>query len=143
MNDRTFYPLLFCALLFCGSAAMAAEPASVKVDLSDKGGKFGILMSADHVKEGAVEFTIKNTSTTLLHEFLITPWQGAMTSLPYDAKTLQVKEEKLPKLAGVEDMKPGAEAILRLPLKAGRYVVFCDQPGHYKMGMVALFTVTP
>jgi len=39
-------------------------------------------------------------------------------------------------------MKPGAEATLRLPLKAGKYVMFCNQPGHYKLGMVARFTVT-
>jgi uncharacterized cupredoxin-like copper-binding protein len=142
MRYRAFHPLLLCTLLLGTSVAAAAEPASVKVDLSDKGGKFGILMSTNHAEEGAVEFTIKNTSTVMLHEFLITPWKGAITALPYDAKTQQVKEEKLPKLAGVEDMKPGAEAILRLPLKAGRYVVFCDQPGHYKMGMVADFTVT-
>jgi uncharacterized cupredoxin-like copper-binding protein len=42
----------------------------------------------------------------------------------------------------VEDMKPGAEATLRLPLKPGSYALFCNQPGHYKLGMVAAFTVT-
>lgn len=39
-------------------------------------------------------------------------------------------------------MKPGAEATLRLPMKPGHYAVFCNQPGHYKMGMVADFTVS-
>jgi uncharacterized cupredoxin-like copper-binding protein len=38
-------------------------------------------------------------------------------------------------------MKPGAEATLRLPLKLGRYAVFCNQAGHYKLGMIAEFTV--
>ena len=52
------------------------------------------------------------------------------------------REGALPQLAGVEDMKPGAEATLRLPLKPGRYAVFCNQPGHYKLGMVTDFTVS-
>ncbi len=77
-----------------------------------------------------------------MHEFLITPWKGKITALPYNKKEDEVIEDKLPHLAGVEDMKPGAKAILRLPLEAGRYVVFCNQPGHYKLGMVARFTVT-
>jgi uncharacterized cupredoxin-like copper-binding protein len=146
LKPQAAYPIFTAASLLgvvaAACVAYAAEPASVKVDLSDKGGKYSIMMSTHHAKAGAVEFSIKNTSTQILHEFLITPWQGAITSLPYDVNKGQVSEEKLPKLAGVEDMKPGAEAILRLPLKPGRYVVFCDQPGHYKMGMVTSFTVT-
>ena len=52
-----------------------------------------------------------------------------------------MRESELAELAGVEDMKPGAEATLRLPLKPGHYAVFCNQAGHYKMGMIADFTV--
>jgi uncharacterized cupredoxin-like copper-binding protein len=147
MNQQNIRIVLLGSYLLSAAAlttaAYSAEPASVKVDLSDKGGKYSIIMSSDHAKAGTVEFNIKNTSSKILHEFLITPWKGAITALPYDVNKGQVVEEKLPKLAGVEDMKPGAEAILRLPLKPGRYVVFCDQPGHYKMGMVTRFTVTP
>lgn len=147
MKYQAILPDVVAASILCSSVvvsiAWAAEPASVKVDLSDKGGKDRIILSTDHAKAGAVEFHIKNTSTTSLHEFLIIPWKGAITALPYNDTKGQVIEIKLPRLAGVEDMKPGAEAILRLPLKAGRYVVFCDQPGHYKLGMVARFTVTP
>lgn len=145
MNQQAVRSLLLGSCLFCGVAlttAAWAEPTSLKVDLSDKGGKDRIFLSTNHVKTGGVEFHIKNTSTTSLHEFLIIPWKGAITSLPYDNKTDQVIESKLLKLVGVEDMKPGAEAILRLPLKPGRYVVFCNQPGHYKQGMEARFTVT-
>jgi uncharacterized cupredoxin-like copper-binding protein len=147
MNRQALHSIILGASLLCGiflsTVAWAAEPASVNVDLSDKGGKDRIILSTDHAKAGGVEFHIKNSSTTSLHEFLIIPWKGAITALPYNDKDTQVIESKLPKLAGVEDMKPDAEAILRLPLKPGRYVVFCNQPGHYKMGMVARFTVTP
>jgi uncharacterized cupredoxin-like copper-binding protein len=136
-------PLALLALsLPALTTAASAEPISIKVNLTDKGGKDRIIMSAHKMKVGTVDFDIVNSSKVSLHEFLITPWTHKITALPYSKKDSQVIEEKLPHLAGVEDMKPGAHAILRLPLKAGRYVVFCDQPGHYKAGMVERFTVT-
>ena len=146
MTHHAVRPILLSIFLVCApalaSVALAAEPAAVKVDLSDKGGKDRIILSTAKVKAGGVEFEIKNSSADQLHEFLITPWKGAITALPYNDSKGQVVEDKLSQLAGVEDMKPGAEATLRLPLKAGKYVVFCNQPGHYKLGMVARFTAT-
>ena len=133
-----------CAvLLFAGShLAQAAEPTSVKVTLWDKDGKMGITLSGDRVKAGPVEFEVTNASHELMHEFLITPWTGAITSLPYDAKETAVAEDKLPHVQGVEDMKPGLATTMRLVLAPGEYVVFCNQPGHYRMGMERRFTVT-
>jgi uncharacterized cupredoxin-like copper-binding protein len=146
MTHRAVRPFLLSLFLLCSpavaSAALATEPASVKVDLSDKGSQERIILSTNKVKAGAVEFEIKNSSADQMHEFLITPWKGSVTALPYDDSKGQVVEGKLPGLAGVEDMKPGAEATLRLPFKPGSYALFCNQPGHYKLGMVAAFTVT-
>jgi uncharacterized cupredoxin-like copper-binding protein len=136
-------PLALLALTIPAFAsAAAAEPASVKVNLSDKGGKDRILLSTNHVKAGEVEFEITNTSKSQMHEFLIAPWKGAITKLPYNDKEGAVREAKVRQLQGVEDMKPGAEATLRLSLRPGPYVVFCNQPSHYKLGMEARFTVT-
>lgn len=136
--------LIAAAVVFAGTQlAQAAEPASVKVTLSDQEGKdMKIALSTDKVKAGAVEFEVTNTSPNFMHEFLITPWKGAITKLPYDAKEKAVAEDKLPHMQGVEDMKPGASATIRLVLAPGEYVVFCNQEGHYKMGMEQRFTVT-
>lgn len=122
--------------------AAAADPASVKVSLWEKDGRDGITLSTQKVKSGSVEFEIRNTSKDNVHEFLITPWQGSTKTLPYNDTKGEVREGELAQLAGVEDMKPGAEATLRLPMKPGHYAVFCNQPGHYKMGMIADFTVS-
>ena len=131
------------ALVIAAPLANAAEPASVKVTLTDQTGKdMRIGLSTNKVKAGAVEFEVTNASTDQMHEFLITSWKGAITSLPYDAKESAVDEDKLPHLEGVEDMPAGAKATLRLVLTPGEYVVFCNQAGHYKMGMEARFTVT-
>ncbi|MEJ2376389.1 MAG: hypothetical protein P8Y71_13555 [Pseudolabrys sp.] len=144
MMQRLLRPLLLALLALTIPAfvsAAAAAPASVKVRLTNKGGKDRILMSTRQVKAGPVEFHIKNISKTEMHEFLVTRWTKPITALPYNKKKAQVMETDLPHLAGVEGMKPGAVAILRLPLKPGCYVVFCDQPGHYKDGMEARFVV--
>jgi uncharacterized cupredoxin-like copper-binding protein len=144
MTHRLLRPTLLALLALIVPAfvsAAAAAPASVKVRLTNKGGKDRILLSTHQVKAGPVEFHIKNISKTEMHEFLIAPWKKPVTALPYNKQDGQVVESELPHLAGVEDMKPGAVAILRLPLKPGRYVVFCDQPGHYKNGMEARVVV--
>lgn len=130
------------ALLASIHVAAASEPPTIHVTLWDKSGTMGITLSQDKVKAGPVEFEIKNASTTLMHEFLIVPWKRAITALPYDAKEMQVDEDKLPKMQGVEDMKPGLETTMRLVLAPGEYVVFCNQPAHYKMGMEKRFVVT-
>lgn len=123
--------------------AHAAEPTTVKVTLTDQAGKdMRIILSKDKVKAGAVEFEVTNASTDLMHEFLITPWKGAITSLPYSAKDKAVAEDKLTHLQGVEDMPAGTKATVRLVLTPGEYVVLCNQEGHYKMGMEHRFTVT-
>jgi len=143
MIRRTSLLIAATALVIAAPLAQATEPASVKVALTDQAGKdMRVILSTDKVKAGAVEFEITNASTDQMHEFLITPWQGAITKLPYEAKENAVAEDKLTQLQGVEDMPAGAKATLRLVLAPGEYVVFCNQAGHYKMGMEARFTVT-
>jgi uncharacterized cupredoxin-like copper-binding protein len=121
--------------------AAATEPASVTVTLWNKGSVMGLTLDKKSVPSGPVEFHVKNASTSIMHEFLIAPWQGPLTSLPYDPGASQVAEDKIPDLQGQEDMPPGMEATLRLTLRSGSYIVFCNQPGHYKMGMFARLEV--
>ncbi|MDE1904311.1 MAG: hypothetical protein KGI46_10680 [Alphaproteobacteria bacterium] len=143
MISRNLLFAVTTALVIAAPLAYAAEPAGVKVTLTDQTGKdMRIGLSTNKVKAGAVEFEVINASTDLMHEFLITPWKGTITSLPYDARENAVDEPKLPHLEGVEDMPAGAKATIRLVLTPGEYVVFCNQAGHYKMGMEARFTVT-
>ena len=131
-------------LLMLGAAtAFAAMPASVAVQLGeDESGKMSITLSTETVKAGSVEFEVANASKFLVHEFLITPWEGNPTTLPYDSNAQQVKEDALKDLQGIEDMPVGQKVTLRLALVPGQYVVFCNQVGHYKNAMFHRFTVT-
>jgi uncharacterized cupredoxin-like copper-binding protein len=133
-----------CAAL-CAAAASAADPPTIAVTLGSPAGgkKMAMILSADRAKAGAVEFDVRNASTEATHEFLVMPWPGALTALPYDTIADQADEDKLKGLQGIEDMKPGLEAKLRLILRPGKYVLFCNQPGHYKGGMIRRFIVMP
>ncbi|HEV2160694.1 MAG TPA: hypothetical protein VGR52_00445 [Stellaceae bacterium] len=123
-----------------------ADAPSIKVQLWEKSGKEGISVSQDVIEEGPVEFVVTNTSVDpilgKMHEFLVFPWNGPITSLPYDAKARMVDEDKLPAFEGLEDMLPSATETVRLVLKPGKYILLSNQiPGDYKAGMVQEFTV--
>jgi uncharacterized cupredoxin-like copper-binding protein len=40
-------------------------------------------------------------------------------------------------------MHPGKTHSTTVPLKACKYVLFCNEAGHFKAGMLATFTVAP
>jgi uncharacterized cupredoxin-like copper-binding protein len=115
------------------------EPAKIQVELWDKpSGGMGITLSTSEVKAGEVEFDVTNTSHDLRHEFLITHREIAP---PYDDTSGQVVERKLAGLVGVEDLEPGQQTTMLLHLTPGQYTAFCNEPGHYKAGMVHTFEV--
>jgi len=129
----------FGAPLTIARADQEPGPAKVQIELWDKpSGQMGITLSTSQVKAGEVEFDVKNTSQDLPHEFLIMHSEKAP---PYDADASQVVEKKLPGLVGVEDLEPGQETTMLLHLTPGKYTAFCNEPGHYKAGMVKTFEV--
>jgi uncharacterized cupredoxin-like copper-binding protein len=57
--------------------------------------------------------------------------------------TNRVIEKRVHSLGEISDLAPGKTGKLTLNLKAGTYILFCNQPGHYKDGMVAKLIVAP
>lgn len=136
--------LLTCAaiLLAAPLGAAASEPAKVVVKLVDGGnGHMSLVISPKQIPPGPVEFTIENQSGTIKHEFLFARWQKPDGALPYDEKTQQVQEDAVKGLEGVEDLRPHESVTAQFTLSKGRYVVFCNEPGHYRSGMHADFIV--
>jgi uncharacterized cupredoxin-like copper-binding protein len=62
--------------------------------------------------------------------------------LPMDADG-NVEEDKLTSMGEKGDIAAGQGADLALKLRAGHYMLICNLPGHYKLGMHTAFTVTP
>jgi uncharacterized cupredoxin-like copper-binding protein len=102
----------------------------------------GIALSSDTVKAGEVTFEVLNSSADTIHEFIVARLKDATTPLPYLAGEFKVDEDKAGSHLGeVSELDPGKTGALRLDLKSGTYLFYCDIPGHYMAGMWTLFTV--
>lgn len=122
-----------------------ASGTVVKVELQDDGTLNSMRMKLNHasVKAGPVTFEVTNESKSLVHEMLVIPTSLEASALPYDAKKDVFVESKVESLGEVEEMQPGTSGHLTLELKAGLYLLACNQPGHLHAGMWTKFTVNP
>lgn len=102
----------------------------------------GITATPDKIKAGEVTFAVTNDSKSLIHEMIVAPVASADTELPYDKDANGVIEEKTGDLGEVSELDPGKSGALTVNLKPGTYVLFCNVPGHYVMGMWTTVVVT-
>ncbi|HVO04816.1 MAG TPA: hypothetical protein VMT54_21660 [Candidatus Cybelea sp.] len=146
MKRTTIAGLMLAATAACFSvtSAFAVDANTVAVKLWNKNdGSQGMSLSTDHAKAGKVTFTVQNTSSNMVHEFLIVKTDMAFDQFPIDPNNPAAVDES--KLQGVKelssDLDPGKAGALTLDLTPGRYVVFCNQPGHFAAGMHLAFNV--
>jgi len=62
--------------------------------------------------------------------------------LPYGEQKAEVEEKHVQRLGEIPDLKPGASGAMTLNLRAGSYLLICNQPGHYAAGMATTLVVT-
>ena len=137
---------LLAASLLCAFAipAVAASPTVVNAELWNKpDGAQGVTLSIDHIKPGKVLFKVKNISTDEDHELLLVKTDLAPDALPMDPDGVRVDEDKLNDLKELGDVHPGKSRSTTLSLKAGKYLLFCNEAGHFKAGMYMTFAVAP
>lgn len=142
MTKRLVAALLTMALSSpaLSPVAYAAAAQIVAVTLQDPSvdpSNSGMMIKADttKVKAGRVTFEAANRSKDLVHEVLVVPAPPDGTELPYDTKTGTIIEKRVHSLGEISELKPGARGKVTLNLKAGTYLLLCNQPGHYKAGM--------
>lgn len=99
------------------------------------GRTMGITATPAVVKAGEVTFEATNTSKYMVHEMIVAPLADPNRPLPYIKADDRVDEEKGEHLGEVSELAPGASGALRITLKPGRYLLYCNVPGHYAMGM--------
>ena len=124
------------------SSATIAATTVVNVLLEDSSNDSAIgnmRISLDHstVTAGRVTFRAINRSKNLIHEVIVVRVDPKKSALPYDEKKGEVIEKQIPHLGEISELKPGAAGAITLGLKPCSYVLICNQPGHYKAGMVA------
>ena len=122
-------------------ATWAAGTQQVHAELWNKNdGSQGVTLSTDHVKAGKVVFIVKNISGDEDHELLLTN-TASPDAMPIDTSGARVDEDKLKGLKELGDVHPGKTRTTTLKLKPGKYLLFCNEAGHFKAGMYAAFTV--
>ena len=100
-------------------------------------------LSRGSVHAGSVVFKVMNHSTNMIHEFLIVPTSLDPNAFPIKSDEPEVDETKLKGITELGDLSPGRSGEMTATLRPGRYVMFCNQPGHFQAGMFAILTVIP
>jgi uncharacterized cupredoxin-like copper-binding protein len=139
------------AVLLTASAAIAddvkpvnLEPSVVQVDMTNKpDGHQIMILSQDPVRAGPVLFKVKNQSPNSVHEFLVLRTDLDPASFPMAEDGTKVDESRLSGIKELGDLEPGKSGHMQMNLSPGRYVLFCNQPGHFTAGMFATLNVTP
>jgi uncharacterized cupredoxin-like copper-binding protein len=139
--------LAAAGLLSFGLAPLAQAASVVHVVQEDPSAGHGIkhmalVISPHEVKAGEVVFKIKNISKELTHEVLVIKPPPKLSEMPYSTKQNRLIESKIDKLADSGDQKPGQSYTMKVDLKPGKYLLVCNEPGHYHAGMRTWLTVT-
>jgi uncharacterized cupredoxin-like copper-binding protein len=141
-------PKLAGALVLVAGALMAvATPAAAadteKVTLWNKqDGTQGIDLGKDTVHAGKVTFVITNSSKDMEHEFLIVRTDMTFDQFPMKDSGARVDEGKLKGMEEFGDVEEGETKTWNTELKPGRYVLFCNEEGHFGAGMETVLNVT-
>jgi uncharacterized cupredoxin-like copper-binding protein len=116
------------SLASCGTSA--AEPGTnVEVTLTDK----EILLSAPTVSASTVTFTFTNKGT-VMHSVVILRTDLGHDRIPADPKDPS-KVQEPGSIAVTGEIAVGASKQLSRKLTAGQYVLVCNEPAHYIVGM--------
>jgi uncharacterized cupredoxin-like copper-binding protein len=121
-------------------APAAAAPASGTASPVTPGSvsvKLGEMFVRPDVTQGAagkVTFHVQNTGK-LVHEMIVgkAPIKGPLAT---------GKMSEATSVGEVAELKPGTAGSVKLSLKPGTYILYCNVPGHFAAGQHVAFTVT-
>ena len=127
------------ALVFlAGCAAQSAQPGTggqVSVTLTDT----GVTLGQSSINSGPVTFKVKNAGS-IEHELVVVRTDIAQDKIqPNTDEPSKMSEEGTQGESG--DLEAGLTKDFTLNLSAGKYVLMCNQPGHYMAGMHIAFVV--
>lgn len=151
--------IVLSAIAVSASTATRADSTTVNVTLWDQGpstdlakdmglgdsgdhmmAHMGVKFSPDTIKAGEVTFAVTNESKETIHEMLVVPLQDGKAP-PFNDTEMRIGEETAGGLGEVPETEPGKSGSLTVTLVPGKYMLFCNIPGHYKNGMWSLLTV--
>lgn len=128
---------LVSVVVIAAVGALGAVAATTATSVGVKLKEFSIVPSVKTAKAGKVTFVVKNTGK-LEHEMLVMKTNLAPAKLPLNAKG-RVPEKGA--VGEIGDIAPGQTKKKTFALTAGKYVLLCNLPGHYKAGQYSGFVV--
>jgi uncharacterized cupredoxin-like copper-binding protein len=136
MNHGKHAAMVCAAAMLFIAAQHARADETIHVMLTDN----EIRLDNNEAKTGRITFDVNNAAKDKTeHEFVILKTDKDAAHLP--VRKGQVPENDFRKMGEVEDIAQGASKRLSLKLAPGRYVLICNRPGHYAMGMHTSFVV--
>ena len=155
--------IVLCAVaLFATAPSLAWADTTINVKLLDKGDGMdmskmmglGMGMNGDmkmapmsittsnrQAAAGKVTFKVTNASKTMIHEMIVAPIKDEKTALPFIDAENRVDEDKAGDVGEVSELDPGKSGSLTVALKPGKYILYCNVPAHYAMGMWTILDV--
>jgi uncharacterized cupredoxin-like copper-binding protein len=140
-EEREMKANLACALAAVAAVVTACSGGktggAVAVTLSE----YAVAADPQTVAPGRVAFTAKNAGQ-ITHEMVVLRTDRVPDALA--TAEGKVDEDASGTVIGEipeAQLPPGAESTLMVDLPAGRYVLFCNIPGHYQAGMRTQLTV--
>lgn len=129
-------PIAALVVLACAAPIPEADitKGQIRADMRE----YAMGLTATEVRAGTVTFIARNAGSTA-HDLVVLRTDLAPDKLPVDTQTQKAKEDG--KLGAADQVSPGKSANLRLELPAGAYVVICNVPTHYQLGMRSALTV--
>jgi len=135
---RVLIAMATALVLLAGCAAQGAQPGTggqVSVTLTDT----GVTLAQTSVSSGPVTFKVKNAGS-IMHELVVVRTDIAQDKIqPNTDEPSKMSEEGTQGESG--DLEAGLTKDFTLNLSAGKYVLMCNQPGHYMAGMHIAFVV--
>jgi len=135
---RVLIAMATALVLLAGCAAQGAQPGTggqVAVTLTDT----GVTLAQTSVSSGPVTFKVKNAGS-IVHELVVVRTDIAQDKIqPNTDEPSKMSEEGTQGESG--DLEAGLTKDFTLNLSAGKYVLMCNQPGHYMAGMHIAFVV--
>jgi uncharacterized cupredoxin-like copper-binding protein len=144
--------IVLAALASCGNEQKAAAPEQAVQPSAQQaaGGKvavtvgdFKIGLAQATIPAGKVTFAVAGAGPSA-HEMVLFRTDLDQTKLPTSKDGTKVDEEGpgVRHVDEVEDITAGSTKDLTVDLQPGRYVLVCNIPGHYKLGMHTVLTVS-
>ncbi|MBW8826469.1 MAG: hypothetical protein JF603_08980 [Acidobacteria bacterium] len=121
-----------------GTTVAAGKRTPVAVALTD----YRVTPEAASISSGVTTFDVTNRATQV-HEMVVVRTDLPPADLPVDHDgNVDEKGSGVEFIDEVEDVKPGTSTQLSVDLPTGSYILLCNLPGHFKLGMYRQLEVT-